>query len=185
MAVGDIMKAIHQWDVTWSSRLYVGKSPFEREWRLLLKALEYSGHGAPWFALAFYLLLSIGVTSWTVGLMVLLVLDVAVAGSTKFIFQRHRPAYNTNDMIMTVSVDSYSFPSGHTTRAVSLALALPQLMSLSPTMTMFTMVWAIAVSISRVLLGRHHILDVVAGVFFGVLIAEGTAPLTALALSLF
>jgi membrane-associated phospholipid phosphatase len=56
------------------------------------------------------------------------------------------------DMFATVSVDRYSFPSGHTTRVVTIA-ALAQALSLSPSLALATAVWAMAVSVSRIILG--------------------------------
>ena len=64
-------------------------------------------------------------------------------------------------------VDKFSFPSGHATRATMLALLFTLLSPLPLLLWIPFLAWAAAVAVSRVLLGRHHILDVVAGVIIG------------------
>ena len=69
---------------------------------------------------------------------------------------------------MTVKmVDKFSFPSGHATRATMLAILFTLLYPLPFIFWLPCLAWAGAVAASRVLLGRHHILDVVAGVLIG------------------
>lgn len=67
-------------------------------------------------------------------------------------------------MFATVSIDKFSFPSGHATRAIALFVFFK---SLPFTLAFPILVWSIAVCISRVLLGRHHVLDVFAGMIIG------------------
>lgn len=84
--------------------------------------------------------------------------------------RRRRPGYNRGEMFITVGPDKFSFPSGHATRAVALALFFglehPPLHS-AVSLPAFA-AWAVAVCLSRVLLGRHHILDVGGGIAIGV-----------------
>ncbi|KAK9403795.1 phospholipid phosphatase 6 [Crotalus adamanteus] len=46
-----------------------------------------------------------------------LILDLVLVAAVKGLVKRRRPVYNKMDMFATVSVDKYSFPSGHATRA--------------------------------------------------------------------
>lgn len=78
--------------------------------------------------------------------------------------RRRRPGYNPNDMFATVSVDKFSFPSGHATRALTLFFAFAFIYPLPGICVLLILAWSLAVSASRVLLGRHHLLDVVGGV---------------------
>ena len=57
-------------------------------------------------------------------------------------------------MHMTVGVDSYSFPSGHTTRATTLTLLLPVLFPVAPPVVSALTLWCALVGISRVMLGE-------------------------------
>ena len=65
--------------------------------------------------------------------------------------------------------DKYSFPSGHTSRAVLVAFIL---ICVEPVHFVFYMpiiAWAVSVAVSRVLAERHYFLDVTAGAGIGLL----------------
>ncbi len=74
---------------------------------------------------------------------------------------------NSPDMFATISVDKFSFPSGHATRAVSIAAFFTYLYPLHFVVTPPLLVWSASVCASRVLLGRHHVLDVAGGIAIG------------------
>ena len=61
----------------------------------------------------------------------------------------------------------FSFPSGHATRAVLLSASCCLLSGLPGLLVVPATAWAAAVCVSRVLLGRHHLLDVAAGAGLG------------------
>lgn len=71
--------------------------------------------------------------------------------------------------LLAVGPDKYSFPSGHSSRAVLVAIIL----ILSDSVPIYfyppLFAWVTAVSLSRVLLERHYILDVLAGIGLGVI----------------
>ena len=71
-------------------------------------------------------------------------------------------------MFATMSVDKFSFPSGHSTRAVALGLFFVYLHPLGVVFSLPVLAWSVAVCVSRVLLGRHHILDVLGGTVIGI-----------------
>ena len=74
-------------------------------------------------------------------------------------------------MIGTVSqIDDYAFPSGHASRAVAILLMYLTMFDLSSTALFLWNSWAIAVCISRVFLGRHHVIDVIVGMIMGVFV---------------
>jgi len=104
----------------------------------------------------------------SVNLLIGLVLDIVIVAVLKAFTRRRRPAYDVDDQVATVKmVDKFSFPSGHATRATMLALLFTLLSPLPLLLWVPFLAWAAAVAVSRVLLGRHHILDVVAGVIIG------------------
>ncbi|RUS83072.1 hypothetical protein EGW08_009158 [Elysia chlorotica] len=139
--------------------------------RPLMKMLEISCHGVPWI-LGSLLLFAfsykpIDVTV-SVNLLGVLVFDLIVVGVLKFIFQRSRPSHNVMDMFAAPSVDKFSFPSGHSTRAAMMGLFLCRhLLSESQFWCCLVCLWSISVAASRILLGRHHVLDVVCGFLIG------------------
>ena len=91
-----------------------------------------------------------------------------MVGSLKAIVRRQRPAHNQEDMFGTISVDRFSFPSGHATRATTVACFIV-VHFLSGTYLVYPLIlWAVLVIASRVLLGRHYVSDVFVGVIIGV-----------------
>ena len=96
-------------------------------------------------------------------------LDLLVSLILKTSVRRQRPAHNINDMFGTVSVDCYSFPSGHATRAGMLACIFIVHFSLDVLHSCFCVAWMALVAASRIALGRHHVLDVTCGLLIGLL----------------
>lgn len=137
--------------------------------RLFLKLLEYSGHGIPWLTATFYVIYQnpdIGTRLFFCNLLMALLIDLAIVGFLKIIVQRPRPAYNVDDMFATVSVDRYSFPSGHSTRVAMVAMLFTHYWT-NQFYIKLGFIWAAMVAISRVVLGRHHVSDVVGGLIIG------------------
>lgn len=138
--------------------------------RPLMKLIEISGHGIPWLAGAAYCLYksdSVAGQEVMLNLLMALVLDLVLVGVVKAVVRRRRPAHNRMDMFATFSVDRYSFPSGHATRAAMCARFLLAHLVLAAPLRVLVLLWATLVGFSRVLLGRHNVTDVVFGFFMG------------------
>lgn len=183
-----LRRLVHQ-DAALSLHLHTIFQPFPRS---ILKALEISGDGRFWFPVPVALFLSpLSSTSSHLGsiffsLFIGSILDLLVVGLIKYQIQRPRPVYN-KDMHLTVAVDHWSFPSGHSSRVCFIAafvylssasiiealkqLNFPWLSSHGTVVQLFVWIvlfWSVATSISRVLLGRHFVFDIVAGACLGV-----------------
>ena len=134
--------------------------------------LEISGHGVPWLSGSVFMM-------WRVpsapekevflNLMIALCIDLIVIGLLKVTFKRSRPNYNQQDMVLTVSVDNYSFPSGHATRSAMVVIFLLAHLKLQTGMKILLILWGLCVGSSRVVLGRHYLSDVLAGFLVGYL----------------
>jgi membrane-associated phospholipid phosphatase len=101
-----------------------------------------------------------------------LIYDIMVVSFVKAVTRRNRPVGNrSEEMFMAKGPDKFSFPSGHATRAVLVAFLFTQYAfpEMSILFQILLYVWAAAVCISRVLLRRHHVLDVAAGIGIGFL----------------
>lgn len=102
-----------------------------------------------------------------------LTLDVIVIGLTKAFFRRRRPPVRKADYFKSIGPDQYSFPSGHASRSVLLAVILSSISPLFETgfphllATVSLWTWAISVCFSRLVNGRHYLLDVIAGICLG------------------
>jgi hypothetical protein len=70
-------------------------------------------------------------------------------------------------MFSVVGPDKFSFPSGHTSRACFISLFFIFLYPLFFIFYMPLIAWSISVCLSRVLLRRHHLLDILGGVLLG------------------
>lgn len=154
----------------------------QRPWQQAVKAccmcLELSGHGLVWFAVCGVLMVLFALTreevyySHGLNMFLVLVMDIIVVAPLKLVFRRPRPALNIGKIPMSVSsVDNLAFPSGHASRCVALAAYFCYM----PPFTLRThlwYIWAVVVSLSRVLIGRHHISDVLAGMLAGLFIID-------------
>lgn len=178
-------EALHEWDCQMSLRIH--------EWglkipRVLLQALEYSGDGLFWIPAAGAMCWAPAFTlqDFVKSLLIGFIFDLLVIGSLKAFFRRPRPVYNKG-MYLVVSVDHYSFPSGHSSRVflvlifvleyasewkdtISRVLGGDDLVLLGYYFVPFIFAsWAVATAGSRILLGRHFLLDVVVGSLLGIL----------------
>ncbi|XP_071443666.1 polyisoprenoid diphosphate/phosphate phosphohydrolase PLPP6 [Hetaerina americana] len=136
------------------------------------KSLEVSCHGLPWFT---GVILMIVISSspvmheHQVNLLFGLFVDVILVAIIKAYVRRRRPLKNRGDMFATFSIDNFSFPSGHASRAVMVAYFFTMLCPLPSFCVFPLLMWAISVCLSRILLNRHYLLDVIGGVTLGYL----------------
>lgn len=83
--------------------------------------------------------------------------------------KRPRPVANKGDMLIVVAVDNYSFPSGHCTRAGMMTYIFLQYFHLTGVYLVIGGAWVVIMAISRLMLGRHYITDVICGTVIGFL----------------
>ncbi|KAK1326837.1 hypothetical protein QJS10_CPA01g02725 [Acorus calamus] len=172
-----ILRRLIEKDISLSLRIHTLCQPVPR-W--LLKTLEISGDGRFWFPVPIALLFSplpsssAQARSILIGLLIGSLLDLALVGSIKHLIRRPRPVYNKG-MHLTFAVDHWSFPSGHSSRVFFIAAFLYLSLvygdggDLRPSSFLgMVFVWSAVTSVSRVLLGRHFALDVIAGAALGV-----------------
>lgn len=165
------LKAVLDWDVqiTNSFVKHVDQNygPLS-QWKSHFKFLEISCHGIPWLLFVSIFIFLIERLRWlTVNIFFALILDIVVVATIKAIARRRRPEKNENDALATFGPDKFSFPSGHCTRATMIAVVFIIQCSLGIPLTILLLSWSLSVSVSRVLLQRHHILDVLAGFIIG------------------
>ncbi|XP_065213591.1 polyisoprenoid diphosphate/phosphate phosphohydrolase PLPP6 [Planococcus citri] len=140
-----------------------------RSFKRQCKTLEYSCHGILWLC-AWMIFIWF---AWTpslfqmqVNFLIALILDIIYVGILKAIFRRRRPAGNKPDAL-EISVDKFSFPSGHVSRAVFILYFFLYLYPINLIFIPPLLAWCVSVSVSRILLRRHHLLDVLGGVVLG------------------
>lgn len=88
----------------------------------------------------------------------------------KYLVQRDRPPTIVLDPepLMDVPTTS-SFPSGHTSTSFACAYVISRL---APRLTVFVFVLAALIGFSRIYVGVHYPLDVLAGAVLGVVVAK-------------
>eukprot|EP00172_Hildenbrandia_rubra_P000321 Plantae.Rhodophyta-Hildenbrandia_rubra.ctg11498.p1 GENE.Plantae.Rhodophyta-Hildenbrandia_rubra.ctg11498~~Plantae.Rhodophyta-Hildenbrandia_rubra.ctg11498.p1 ORF type:complete len:186 (+),score=11.12 Plantae.Rhodophyta-Hildenbrandia_rubra.ctg11498:115-672(+) len=145
--------------------------------------LEISGHGVPWLLIPIlFFFFDSDLTDEHAWLLVNFyggqLLDLVYVSVMKTTVRRARPRYNQGELHMTIqTVDQFSFPSGHATRVIYVSAFVfymafelrIQGFLLSPLVLGLIAVWSVFVAYSRVALGRHHVLDIVGGIFVGLL----------------
>lgn len=160
--------ALWQQVVQLDQRILLWFRTFEKRWltQWMITATKM-GDSSTWVAIGLFVL-AIGYPTRKISA---LLVTASVAGPLsaqviKRLFRRKRPRIAIANFAPLVAMpDPYSFPSGHTATAFSVAIALlPEGAFLGP----LALFHAINVGISRIYLGAHYPLDVGAGVVLGI-----------------
>eukprot|EP00037_Helgoeca_nana_P013697 m.126336 g.126336 ORF g.126336 m.126336 type:complete len:215 (+) comp22183_c0_seq6:57-701(+) len=176
------MEGVIRWDERTSYALYLGQSSVSSVALPLCYLLDshsahcrLSAHEFIWLpVIAVALRLDESRAYFWINLCLGFLVDCALAVTVKGFVRRERPVYQIGTC-HTISLDRFSFPSGHATRVTFLAcffgriqpyLALPYLND--ATWVAVITCWCATVAISRVVYGRHHVLDVLGGMLIGI-----------------
>jgi undecaprenyl-diphosphatase len=158
-------------------RMYRWRAPrWIRYWMI---AATRMGDGWIWYGLGAMLLLYGGAQRFeavgAAGSAALI--GVLVFKAIKKISQRPRPCqFEPHCWSKVLPPDQFSFPSGHTMTAFSVALVVSYFY---PSLEAPLYFLAVSIAVSRIVLGMHFLSDVLAGVVLGV--ALGCASITAFA----
>lgn len=161
-----------EWDVKATKQLVSFLLNFEpiEQFRRQCKFLEWTCHGVIWLACwaAFcYMVDNKDLYQMQINMFVGLFLDIIAVALIKAATRRRRPAVDDNPF--SFGPDKFSFPSGHASRAVFLCCFFTLLSPVSFFFVPPIVAWMVAVCVSRLLLFRHHIVDVCAGMALGLI----------------
>ena len=143
-------------------------------------AIFFAHSGDSWFWLAaLFLIWLINRSQWHAisaffAISILMLAGIVLA--IKFIVRRQRPEGDWGAIYR--NTDPHSFPSGHAARAVMLA-GLCWTLGIQPLAWILTL-WVPLVSLARVMMGVHYLVDVIAGWVLGLLMVPvmlGLQPL--------
>lgn len=168
--VRGIQRSLDNVDKKASYAVYSQTQKFMPRLKPFLVALEWSCNGIIWLTMSVIIIVSNSEqTSMVPKLLIGLIVDVMYVATIKALARRRRPTYAyQRDQMIVSSVDKHSFPSGHCSRSAYVALfARHYFAHSSPFFTFMVNLWTASVCSSRVLLGRHHIFDCVAGIALG------------------
>ncbi|XP_015122968.1 phospholipid phosphatase 6 [Diachasma alloeum] len=141
-----------------------------RQLRVHCKLLEISAHGIPWLAgwlALLWIVNSKNLYQMQVNLFLGLLLDIFLIAILKAVTRRRRPL--KSDDPFAVGPDKYSFPSGHASRTTFITYFFINLWPVSFVFIPPLLAWTISVCLSRLLMRRHHLLDILAGIALGLL----------------
>lgn len=111
-------------------------------------------------------------------LMTGILITAVVTMAAKFTIRRQRPPGEWGEIYR--SVDPHSFPSGHASRAVMLAVL--STIIFPPWIAILLLIWALLVALARVAMGVHYLSDVIAGGLLGAALGAILGIATSLAL---
>ncbi len=154
--------------LAWDERLLVGVSRWRRRWVThFLRVMTHLGSGTSWTFIG-VVLFFIG-TPKTEFMAYRLAFGAGLGALTgqilKRLLKRARPNSRIHGFEAVVSnPDQFSFPSGHTIAAVAMAVAWA---GINPGLSLLTGLFAGLIGFSRVYLGAHYPLDVLAGATLG------------------
>ncbi|XP_033150598.1 phospholipid phosphatase 6 [Drosophila busckii] len=166
-----ILQLIAEQDIKLTNRFVHFLSQFStfRSLRIHSKILEVSCNGIAWLVswiIFIWLTSSQHLHQVQVNMLVGLLLDILIIAVLKSLARRRRPV-DSKDML-TIGPDKFSFPSGHASRAFYVLFFFTKLITIPVICWMPITVWALSVVISRIILRRHYILDVIAGALIGI-----------------
>ena len=140
----------------------------------LLELIEGLGSGKLWFPLAIAALIAardnLPNAQIAANFIAGLTLDVVLVGGLKTVVKRKRPEYSRSKAyVPIINIDSFSMPSGHTSRSVYVAIFSSCVMfsqqdsRYAVGTALAGLLWSATTAASRVMLGRHYVSDVLVG----------------------
>ena len=171
-----LQKLMH-WDEVVTRRCYFA---FQHKYLItVLQKVSWLGDGPIWLALIVGLPVVQGKQGFYVGLSMLLaaLINVVCFKPIKNRIKRQRPFVRFDDMAAkTKAGGQYSFPSSHTTHAVSFLVSLGVF---QPALVMLMGIFVAVIALSRVILGVHYLGDIFAACVLGT--ASGAGAVLAVA----
>ena len=174
-----LQKLMH-WDELVTRRCYFALQ--HRHLITVLQKISWLGDGPIWLVLIVGFPLVQGKQGFYVSLSMLLaaLINVMCFKPIKNRIKRQRPFVRFDDMAAkTKAGGQYSFPSSHTTHAVSFLVSLGVFQS---SLVMLMGVFVAVIALSRVILGVHYLGDIVAACVLG--IASGVGAVFAVVYTL-
>ncbi|XP_020780951.1 inactive phospholipid phosphatase 7 [Boleophthalmus pectinirostris] len=140
--------------------------------RSMVNLLALTGHGITWIIGTIVCLTrsnTLAGQEVLVNLLLALLLDVMTVAGVQRLVKRKGPWEMAPGFLDCVAMDIYSFPAAHASRAAMVSKFLLSHLVLAVPLRILLVLWAFLVGLSRVLLGRHHLTDMVCGFALGLL----------------
>nr|XP_057919754.1 inactive phospholipid phosphatase 7 [Doryrhamphus excisus]XP_057919763.1 inactive phospholipid phosphatase 7 [Doryrhamphus excisus] len=138
--------------------------------RSMVALLALTGHGLTWIIGTIVCLTrssTLAGQEVLVNLLLALILDVMTVAGVQRLVKRKGPWEMTPGFLDCVAMDVYSFPAAHASRAAMVSKFLLSHLVLAVPLRILLVLWAFLVGMSRVLLGKHHLTDMLCGFALG------------------
>lgn len=96
-----------------------------------------------------------------------LLLDIMTVAGVQKLIKRRGPFETSPSLLDYLTMDVYAFPAGHASRAAMVSKFFLSHLVLAVPLRVLLVLWAFCVGLSRVMIGRHHITDVISGFIIG------------------
>ncbi|XP_054854132.1 inactive phospholipid phosphatase 7 [Eublepharis macularius] len=140
--------------------------------RSMINLIGITGHGVPWIGGTLICLVKSSTLAGQEVLMNLLLalfLDILIIAGLQKLAKRKGPYDVSPGLLDYLTMDIYAFPAGHASRAAMVSKFFLSHLVLAVPLRILLVLWAFLVGLSRVMVGRHHITDVLSGFVFGYL----------------
>ena len=103
--------------------------------------------------------------------------QLAIVEGIKLLFKRPRPAGGWGKNLFGLKTSSGSFPSGHTSNIFTLAFLLTNYYRTDLLVTTLIFTLAGGIAFTRIVLGRHYLVDIIGGALIGLALSVAGALL--------
>ncbi|XP_069611619.1 inactive phospholipid phosphatase 7 [Ranitomeya imitator] len=140
--------------------------------RSMVKLIGITSHGFPWILGTMICLWNSNTLAGQevlVNLLLALLLDILTVAGLQKLMKRRGPYEVTPGILDYLVLDVYAFPAGHASRATMVSKFFLNHLVLAIPLRILLVLWAFIVGLSRIMIGRHHISDVMGGFVIGLL----------------
>ncbi|EAW87966.1 phosphatidic acid phosphatase type 2 domain containing 3, isoform CRA_a, partial [Homo sapiens] len=161
-------------DICMSKRLGVcaGRAASWASARSMVKLIGITGHGIPWIGGTILCLVKSSTLAGQevlMNLLLALLLDIMTVAGVQKLIKRRGPYEMSPSLLDYLTMDIYAFPAGHASRAAMVSKFFLSHLVLAVPLRVLLVLWALCVGLSRVMIGRHHVTDVLSGFVIGYL----------------
>ncbi|XP_037348861.1 inactive phospholipid phosphatase 7 [Talpa occidentalis] len=159
-------------DICMSKRLGVcaGRAASWASARSMVKLIGITGHGIPWIGGTILCLVKSSTLAGQevlMNLLLALLLDIMTVAGVQKLIKRRGPFETSPSVLDYLTMDIYAFPAGHASRVAMVSKFFLSHLVLAVPLRVLLVLWAFCVGLSRVMIGRHHITDVISGFIIG------------------